>query len=54
LFEVASLLIYHVFGVVPLLVTVPLTMEALGLRFGFNLGYFTEATTGLPFMKFPF
>jgi hypothetical protein len=37
--EVASLLIYHVFGVVPLPVTVPLTIEALSLGFGFNLGF---------------
>ena len=36
--EVASL-IYHVFGVVPLPVTVPLTIEALSLGFGFNLGF---------------
>ena len=33
--EVASLLIYHAFGVIP---TVPLTIEALSLGFGFNLG----------------
>ena len=38
-FEVASLLIYHAFGVIPLPVTVPLTIEALSLRFGFNLGF---------------
>ena len=37
-FEVASLLIYHAFGVIPLPVTVPLTIEALSLGFGFNLG----------------
>ena len=36
--EVASLLIYHAFGVIPLPVTVPLTIEALSLGFGFNLG----------------
>ena len=52
--EVASLLIYHAFGVVPLLVTVPLTIEALSLRFGSTLGSFTGAATGLPSMKFPF
>jgi hypothetical protein len=38
-FEVASLLIYHAFGVIPLPVTVPLTIEALSLGFGFNLGF---------------
>ena len=37
--EVASLLIYHAFGVIPLPVTVPLTIEALSLGFGFNLGF---------------
>ena len=36
--EVASLLIYQVFETVPLPVTVPLTIEALSLGFGFNLG----------------
>ena len=36
-FEVASLLIYHAFGVIPLPVTVPLTIEALSL--GFKLGF---------------
>jgi len=30
--EFASLLIYHAFGVVPLPVTVPLTIEALSLE----------------------
>ena len=35
--EVASLLIYHAFGVIPLPVTVPL-IEAFSLGFGFNLG----------------
>ena len=38
-FEVASLLIYHAFGVIPLPVTVPLTIEALSLGIGFNLGF---------------
>ena len=38
-FEVANLLIYHVFGVIPLPVTVPLTIEALSLGFGFNPGF---------------
>ena len=37
--EVASLLIYHAFGVIPLQVTVPLTIEELTLGFGFNLGF---------------
>jgi len=37
--EVANLLIYHAFGVIPLPVTVPLTIEALSLGFGFNLGF---------------
>ena len=37
--EVASLLIYHEFGVIPLPVTVPLIREALSLGFGFNLGF---------------
>src|SRR3990170_3450327 len=37
--EVASFLIYQVFGAVPLPVTVPLTTEALSLGFGFNLGF---------------
>ena len=37
--EVANLLIYQVFGVVLLPVTVPLTIEALSLGFGFNLGF---------------
>ena len=37
--EVSSLLIYHAFGVIPLPVTVPLTIEALSLGFGFNLGF---------------
>ena len=37
--EVASLLIYHAFGVIPLPVTVSLTIEALSLGFGFNLGF---------------
>ena len=37
--EVASLLIYHAFGVIPLPVTVPLIIEALSLGFGFNLGF---------------
>ena len=30
---------YQVFGAVPLPVTVPLTIEALSLGFGFNLGF---------------
>ena len=38
-FEVASLLIYLAFGVILLPVTVPLTIEALSLGFGFNLGF---------------
>ena len=38
-FEVSILLIYHAFGVIPLPVTVPLTIEALSLGFGFNLGF---------------
>ena len=38
-FEVASLIIYHAFGVILLPVTVPLTIEAFSLRFGFNLGF---------------
>ena len=38
-FEVASLLIYHAFGVIPLPMTVPLTIEAFSLGFGFNLGF---------------
>ena len=38
-FEVASLLIYHAFGVIPLSVTVPFTIEAFSLGFGFNLGF---------------
>ena len=38
-FEVANLLIYHAFGVILLPVTVPLTIEALSLGFGFNLGF---------------
>ena len=38
-FEVASLLIYHAFGVIPLPVTIPFTIEALSLGFGFNLGF---------------
>ena len=37
--EVANLLIYHAFGVILLPVTVPLTIEALSLGFGFNLGF---------------
>ena len=37
--EVVSLLIYHTFEVIPLQVTVPLTIEALSLGFGFNLGF---------------
>ena len=37
--EVASLLIYHAFGVISLPVTVPLTIEALILGFGFNHGF---------------
>src|SRR5512132_3916895 len=37
--EVASLLIYHAFGVIPLPVTVPFTIEAFSLRFGFILGF---------------
>ena len=36
--EVSSLLIYHTFRVIPL-VTVPFTIEALSLGFGFNLGF---------------
>ena len=38
-FEVASLLIYHAFGVIPLPVTVPLTIEALSLRLRSRLGF---------------
>ena len=38
-FEVASPLIYHVFGAIPLPMTVPLIIEALSLGFGFNLGF---------------
>ena len=37
--DVASLLIYQVFGVVPLPVTISLIIEALSLGFGFNLGF---------------
>ena len=37
--EVASLLINHAFGVIPLPVTLPLTIESLSLGFGFNLGF---------------
>ena len=37
--EVASLLIYHAFRVIPLPVTVPLTIEVFSLGFGFNLGF---------------
>ena len=38
-FQIASFLIYHAFGVIPLPVTVPPTIEALSLGFGFNLGF---------------
>ena len=37
--NLASLLIYQVSRVIPLPVTVPLTIEALSLGFGFNLGF---------------
>ena len=37
--DVAILLIYQVFGVVPLSVVIPLRIEALSLGFGFNLGF---------------
>ena len=37
--KLTTLFLYQVFGVVPLPVTVPLTIEALSLGFGFNLGF---------------
>ena len=37
--DLASLLMYQVSRVIPLPVTVPLTIEALSLGFGFNLGF---------------
>ena len=37
--EVASLLIYHAFGVIPLPVTVPFIIEALSLRLRSILGF---------------
>ena len=54
-FEVARLLIYHAFGVIPLPVTVPFTIEALSLGFGFNLGFLHLSGNWFAIhMKFPF
>ena len=51
----AILLIHQIVGVVPLPVTSPFAVEALSFRLRSRLGFFTWATTCLPFfLKFPF
>src|SRR3989337_1072852 len=53
--DVGPLLVVQILGAVPLPVASSLAIEALSLRLGSSLGFFTEGATALPpFLKFPF